>query len=227
VVVDGWHLRFADGLTRRANSVNPVSEGKGERVEKITLCETHYRAQNLPTIFRLPEMWDSTLDAELAKRGHSKEGDSETLFCDLRSAKMPPSNAELTPKANLQWFAGRARAGTHGEQQRETFRRIVGRIRVPTVFAAARHDGAIGSVAYGAFHAGLVVIESVATDPDVRRLGLARSNIQAILAWGQEQGAEAAILQVESSNLPALALYSGLGFRTVLYRYHYRRKPSS
>jgi ribosomal protein S18 acetylase RimI-like enzyme len=228
VVVDGWHLRFANGLSRRANSVNPVAAGQDERGAKIAFCETHYRAQNLPTLFRLADFAEQNLDGELAQRGYTKEGESQTLYRDLRGLKVPRADGvETMPNPNLHWFAGLARAGDQAGRQRDTYRRIVGRIRVPAVFAATQHDGVIGSVAYGAFHAGLLAIESVATDPDLRRLGLARRNLNAILAWGHQEGAVAAILQVESTNLPALALYSGLGFRTALYRYHYRRKPAA
>jgi ribosomal protein S18 acetylase RimI-like enzyme len=46
-----------------------------------------------------------------------------------------------------------------------------------------------------------------------------------LAAWAKDQGAEGACLEVEAHNTPALALYDGVGLKTDLYRYHYRREP--
>ena len=35
---DGWILRFADGYTRRANSVNPIYPSTHDLNEKIAYC---------------------------------------------------------------------------------------------------------------------------------------------------------------------------------------------
>ena len=74
VLLDGWLLRFSDGLTRRANSVNPICPGSNDLQEKIALCERLYRAQKLPTIFRLPAIMEPDLDSVLERRGYHAEG---------------------------------------------------------------------------------------------------------------------------------------------------------
>jgi len=63
----------------------------------------------------------------------------------------------------------------------------------------------------------------VATDPAARRRGLSRRVLLRLLAWARGVGAEGACLQVAADNTAANPLYEGLGFRTELYRYHYRR----
>jgi ribosomal protein S18 acetylase RimI-like enzyme len=50
--------------------------------------------------------------------------------------------------------------------------------------------------------------------------------IAALAAWGRDEGAVGACLQVEAGNASALALYDGFGLKTELYRYHYRRAPA-
>ena len=53
MLYDGWLLRFADGYTKRANSVNPVYRSNLEIDEKIKTCQEIYRNQGLPAVFRL------------------------------------------------------------------------------------------------------------------------------------------------------------------------------
>ena len=48
---DGWILRFANGVTRRSNSVNPIFGSKLDVEGKISFCEKIYTETNLPTIF--------------------------------------------------------------------------------------------------------------------------------------------------------------------------------
>jgi ribosomal protein S18 acetylase RimI-like enzyme len=51
--------------------------------------------------------------------------------------------------------------------------------------------------------------------------------IASLAAWAKDQGAEGACLEVEAHNTAALALYDGVGLKTELYRYHYRREPKT
>ena len=227
-LLDGWILRFSDGLTRRANSVNPVSPGSNDLQEKIALCERLYRAQALPTVFRLPSIMEPDLDSVLERRGYHSEGETCVLFLDLSaSASDRNVGVELLSRPSAEWLSALARCQRQSEQQQSTYRNIIETIAVPLVCAASRSDGKLSSVAYGAIHNGLVCLESVATDAEYRRRGLAQRTISAIFSWAIQQGATGACVQVEAANSPAVALYRGIGFATELYRYHYRREPTA
>ncbi|GAK41770.1 N-acetyltransferase GCN5 [Paenibacillus sp. TCA20] len=65
----GWLLRFANGFTKRANSIHPLYHSTGETLHKITECEKLYAANGLPAVFKItpfihPAELDSTLDQE-------------------------------------------------------------------------------------------------------------------------------------------------------------------
>jgi ribosomal protein S18 acetylase RimI-like enzyme len=92
------------------------------------------------------------------------------------------------------------------------------------MFAASRHEGEIAAIAYCAVHDGLAVIESVVTDPALRRRGHGRHAVASLLAWAWTAGAGAACLQVVADNAPAVSLYRALGFTREVYRYRYFRK---
>ena len=54
VVVDGWRLRSAGGVTRRANSVWPNADtGAAGLEEKLAAVENHYSALGQPSIFQI------------------------------------------------------------------------------------------------------------------------------------------------------------------------------
>ena len=51
VLFGDWLLRFSAGLSRRANSVNPLRPDRADSAAAIEAAEALYRVQGLPTIF--------------------------------------------------------------------------------------------------------------------------------------------------------------------------------
>src|SRR5690606_20073241 len=96
---------------------------------------------------------------------------------------------------------------------------------MPALYAGARIDGCIQSVAYGAIAGELLVLESVATAEARRGKGYARKVVQSSMDWAAAQGVRDVVLQVATGNVPARALYCSLGFRTELFDFFYMRQP--
>ena len=62
---DGWVLRFSEGYTKRANSINPIYSSTIEIKEKIDNCESTYSAKNLPIVYKITETcYLKNLDSE-------------------------------------------------------------------------------------------------------------------------------------------------------------------
>jgi N-acetylglutamate synthase len=226
VFLDGWVLRFSDGLTRRANSANPLRADCNRTDALIPACEALYRRQLLPTIFRVPSIIDPELDERLDALGYGSEGESWVLYGDIdavASARDP--EVQLSANPTPEWFRAMAALQNQPIEQSAIYRRIVGAIVIPTAFAALSIDGEFAALAYGALHNGLLCYESVITDSRRQRHGYARRVIAALAAWAKDKGARGACLQVEAGNAPALALYDAIGLKTRLSRYHYRREP--
>ena len=229
VVFDGWLIRLADGHTRRTNSVNLLSPGALPLDRKIRYCETVYAAQGQPTIFCIPSNADSALSQALDRRGYGPpEDESCVLFKDFARTPLEPAGDVVLDEGfpGGAWLDTLARLHEQGETAQSIHRRILQSLSIPAVFTAVRlEDGRLGALAYGAVHDGLVCVNSVVTDPALRRQGLARKAVSAVLTWAQERcGATGACLAVVADNAPARALYRGLGFDREVYRYHYRRR---
>jgi ribosomal protein S18 acetylase RimI-like enzyme len=226
VLLGGWVLRFSERLTRRANSANPLCADHCGGDALIRACETLYRRQSLPTIFRLPSIIEIGLDERLDELGYGSEGDSCVLYGDIEvvAAARDPE-IRLSPYPSAEWFRAMAALQHHAIEQSAIYRRIVGAIVIPAAFAALAIDGEFVALAYGAIHNGLLCYESVITDARRQRRGYARRVISTLASWAKDQGAKGACLEVEAGNAPALALYDAIGLKTLLYRYHYRREP--
>ena len=227
-LLDGWFVRFADGLSRRANSANPLAPDCAPVEQVIGTVEALYRRQRLAPIFRVPSFLDTGIEEALAARGYAAEGDTRVLYGQMTElAARADSQIELSPHAGSDWLAAMGTLQGHSAEQRTAYRRIVRALAVPAAFAALRVDGRIAALAYGAVTGGLLCYESVITDPRRRRQGFSRRIVAALADWAREQGAEAACLQVVADNTPALALYGAFGLKRDLYGYRYWRAPAA
>jgi ribosomal protein S18 acetylase RimI-like enzyme len=223
VLLDGWLLRFSEGLTRRANSANPL---RPVVQADLAGCEMLYRRLGLPTIFRVTTLVDSPVDQQLAGAGYTREGESCVLYGLLDGIEAArDKDVGLVSNPTPKWFTAMAALQNHSPQQAMTYRRVLGQIAVPAAFAALSVEGEIAALAYGAVHNGLLCFESVITGSRWRRRGYSRRVLGSLAAWARENGAEGACLETEASNSTALALYDAIGLRSELYRYHYRREP--
>lgn len=228
VLLGDFLLRFAAGLSRRANSANPLCAEPREIAAAIDAAEQLYHLQQQPAIFRVPFIVGPELDARLDDRGYGREGETCVLYAPIeRVAAASDPEVQLLASPTPEWLAAMARLQGHSAAHAATYRGMIGAIAIPARFALLELGGEPAALAYGALHDGLICYESVITDPARRRQGLARRVIAALAAWARDDSAEGACLQVEAGNTPAIALYRGFGLDTELYRYRYRRAPAA
>jgi N-acetylglutamate synthase len=232
VVLGDWLLRFSGGARRTANSATPLREPQDDLDAVIATAEALYRAQDLPTIFRLPSFLDPAIDAQLAAHGYTAEGESciiEGPLDRIIAAAEPFGGGDavsLRPRPTDDWFSAIARLQGQQPGFHAFYRQIVGSVALPAAFAELAIDGAPVALAYGIIHRGMLCFESVVTDAQHRRKGYSRRVLAALGSWAKRQGVGMATLQVEASNTPGRTLYNAIGMTTELHRYHYRRAPA-
>jgi GNAT superfamily N-acetyltransferase len=223
VVLGGWLVRFSEGLTRRANSANPLLPVTCADPRE---CEALYRRLGQPAIFRLVSLLDPSLDEQLEGLGYTREGESCVLYGDLAGVDATADpEVRLLTQPSPEWFAAMAALQGHTGEQARTYQRIVGQLAMPAAFALLSAEGETVALGYGALHRGMLCYESIITGGRRRRQGYGRRIVTALAAWAIDNGATAACLEVEAGNLPARALYDAIGLKREIYRYHYRREP--
>jgi hypothetical protein len=226
IYLDGWLLRFGGGVSRRANSANPLSLDSRGSDTLIEACEALYRRHRQRAIVRILSLLDPGFDRLLAARGYTAEGETITLYGDIGGVPAAHDLAvTLFLRPTARWCAAMTALQGHSKTQARVYRGIIGRIALPARFAMLTVDGTPVALAYGLIHRGLLCYESVVTDTARRRQGHSRRVLAALAAWAKEEGATGTCLQVQADNAPAVPLYHSIGLTTELYRYHYRRQP--
>lgn len=229
-----WLLRFGEGVSRRANSVNPLHDRAETIVDDLAYFARLYRSHGLPLIVRVPTLivGADRINRELDQHGFSREGETCTLLRDFGRAPLSADasaaapDITIDPHADAEWLAAIARLQQQTPAHAAIYARVIDAVALPAGFMALRSDGAIVATAYGVLHDDLLVCESVVVDEALRGQGLAQRMMTALFAWAAAQGAKAVCLQVVADNVAGRALYASLGFDQELYRYSYRRAPT-
>ena len=120
VLAGDFLLRFAGGVSRRANSVNPLRAEPGDIPAAIGAAEQLYRVQKQATIFRVPTMVDPALDSELARRGYMREGETCVLHGPIgRIAAAADPEVQLLAAPEPDWLAAMSFLQGHTAEQRQ------------------------------------------------------------------------------------------------------------
>ncbi len=217
--LDGWLLRFARGMTRRANSVTVYHPSTLPVDEKLDRTEAWYRDRGRVAIFRTTPLTDEAVHAGLDARGYDDVPGALVLGRDLTDI-IPGPVAEVTVQPTEAWWSvfdsdrpvpiDRPGLETMWATQPVTPAFVVGRRRDQPV--------AVGSVVVDGPLAGIFNMRTLA---GARRRGHARQVLEDILSYARDRGAIYAYLQMVEDNDPARGLYAGAGFKS-LYAYRYR-----
>jgi N-acetylglutamate synthase len=225
MLYDGWIIRFANGYTKRANSVNPLYRSRLGIDKKLRFCENLYQEKNLPVVFKLtPAIHPSNLDDRLGESGYQKDSPTSVQTLDLEAIHFQASSkTEIQESLSHEWLENFYAMSAVSELHRQTLREILSNIVPRHCFVSLRFNYRVIACGLGVLQAGYLGLFDIVTDKDFRRRGYGQQVVKSILAWGRENKAKTAYLQVMLDNTPALHLYSKLGFMEQ-YQYWYRIK---
>ena len=226
VLYDGWILRFADGYTRRANSVSPLYPSSIDLDQKLRFCEAMYRSQKLNVTFKIASAAShDSFDQKLMSCGYQKDALTSVQGLDLNAVKAPLAReVNLEEDLTDEWLDSIYRLSAVAESQRKTLHRILINIIPRHCFVSLEAHNQIIACGLGVLQGEHIGLFDIVTDSSFRNTGFGRQIVENILAWGKQNGVQTAYLQVMLNNAPALHLYSKIGF-VEKYQYWYRTKP--
>jgi len=219
---DGWRLRFSGGYTKRANSINAISENASMDIEAL---EAPYRARGQRPAWRLTPLAPSAMTELLEARGYDNIERSLVQRCPLHDGFAADPAVEIEPQPTPVWIDAFCTHSPVRPEHRETMERMLAAIAAPKGFALVRSEGRPMAMAIGAVDGDHMGLFDVLVMPEARRQGLARRVTESLYAWAWQCGARYAYLQVVAANAAALPLYEAQGFCTV-YAYSYWLPPT-
>ncbi|MFC5704471.1 GNAT family N-acetyltransferase [Cohnella faecalis] len=224
---DGWILRFADGYTKRANSINPIHYSTCDLNYKIAECERIYSANCLPAIYKItPFVHPIDLDKILESKDYSLIDTTSVQTLDLANLNEPTLNStKIVETVNAEWIADFCRINNVNDQNNGVLERMLSNIKTKTGFISLYYEDQVIGCGLGVIERGYIGLYDIVTDLHFRNRGFGEQMILSLLKWGKANGAKYSYLAVVSNNRPALRLYSKIGYSEI-YTYWYRVKDS-
>lgn len=227
MLYDGWVLRFADGYTKRANSVHPLYSSSLNVEEKVQVCEEIYQSKGLDVIFKMTSLAQpENLEQVLAAKGYKADSPTSVQVLELDGVDKAPAQTALLTENLHEWLPAFCRLSNISQRHEPTLKQLLHNPVPARCLASIRHQGQVVACGMGVLQEEFVGLFDVVTDANFRGRGFGKQLVLNILAWGKCNGAHTAYLQVMLDNEPALRLYSGLGFKEI-YTYWYRIKQKS
>ena len=223
---DGWILRFSNGYTKRANSVNPIYSSSIDVNGKIEKVEQLYLSRGLHVVYKITEYsYPNDLDDSLQKADYSLEGETSVQVLKLEDDRGKlTTNTEIYSELNDKWLSSFYTLNGIQEEHRLIVRQMLKRITGITCYALIIGEkGSVLSCGLGVLVGEYIGLYDIVTNKEYRNRGFGTEVMHCLLNWGREHGAKYAYLQVIANNLPAKKLYSKLGF-IEKYKYWYRIK---
>lgn len=228
IVHDGlWLWRYANGLTKRSNSIQVLDPSDGSyaelRLVRLAELSKHFGIAPMVRVTPLtpPELID-VLDGLLW---------DEIELSDVMAMEMPDADFPVGVQSRYfdpndpEWLKAMAHMAGYDAEQIETQRQIMEMISCPARGVLVYHKAGLPvAAALTAVSGNIGVYLNVVTHPSARGNGYGRAVMSAALNWARSAGATYSALQVLANNVPAQALYQSLGFGEV-YNYSYRRAP--
>ncbi|MBT2724367.1 GNAT family N-acetyltransferase [Bacillus sp. ISL-46] len=226
LMYDGWILRFSEGYTKRANSINPIYSSSEDFKRKIENNEKLYRESNLKVVYKMTPLvgGSSNLDSVLENSEYTLAGETSVqLLPILEIDKTIVTNVVIYNKLHENWFHNFCILNNISENHQLTLKKMLENIVPTTCFILLIDDNSVVACGLGVLEDEYIGLFDIVTHEKSRNKGYGAKLIRYLIHWGKENGAKNAYLQVELNNIPALNLYYKLGFKEQ-YRYWYRVK---
>ncbi len=188
--LDGWRLRYNQGVNRRCNSVWPNQLGdKLKLEERLELVEEFYRRWEVRPRFQIcPAAQRENLVEILAARGFTDDA-----YTSVQTAHIETINSstfqnldyqiEIANGFNQPWFDLYSEVEGLDQHVSAMRRGTLVRISPRTGFALLRVDGESAAVGLGVLERGWVGVFCMATHTRFRRQAAASSILNSLARW--------------------------------------------
>ncbi len=221
VMLNGWECRFAPGSqSRRVNSLTPMTPLPGLLPQTLAVARRLCRERGVACTVRTTPSIGADEIAFLEAEGFIRKDTTSVEVAPLGGGFVVDPDVVLASPPHADWLRAFADTSRLDASETDVIDRMLSAVSGAMIFARLTVDGVPVAFGRAVMIDGLLGVFQIATAPSMRRQGLGRKIVTSLMAWGRQQGAMRAYLQVVATNRPARTLYQGIGFKP-LYPYTY------
>lgn len=231
--LNGWILRFSNGVFSRANSVLPLQYSGSDVKNDILRTEKIYHKKGMNVIFQIPEYkMPLNLDEVLETEGYNVKSPTSVMILKTKTQEIIelPDNyyfSVISSDIEEQWLKTIQLFLKQSPKRAQFQEAVIRRITIPEkFFYFIKSNTHTVGITLGVHERGNLGIYSFVVNPKLWRKGIGTLFMSHIIKWCQENSIKIIYLQVEKENHPAFNLFKKIGFQTI-YDYHYRIKDNS
>jgi ribosomal protein S18 acetylase RimI-like enzyme len=222
-----WLWRYANGYSKRVNSINFLDANDGEHADYRLARFTELSVQSgIAPVARITPLTPTDVLKVLDQQGWTELDPSMVMAMELPAADFEVAHpVKLLDPWDPAWFRAASHMGGQAADSISAFTAILEHIGCVSQGVLIYHKAGlpVASALVGLSN-GVAVIGAVASHPSARGKGFGRAAVAAALNYSRAQGARHAALAVVADNTPAIGLYQSFGFGDV-YDYAYRVAP--
>jgi GNAT superfamily N-acetyltransferase len=226
LVLDGWLLRFAEGYTKRSNSINAIYGGLTKNIEEnIKNCEEIYSRADLDVVFKITPFVPGSLDKTLENRGYGTLGPTSVKTLEsLKNIKDPfIKDVEIAECLSDKWLEIMSEFNGLSEENKMITQRLLSGVLVRKGYFILYTNSIPVACGLGVVEGNYVGLYDIVTAKQYRNQGYGEQLILNILKWAKSIGTTKSYLSVVQDNIPAIKLYEKLNYEEI-YTYWYRYK---
>lgn len=226
LIQDGWILRFADGYTKRSNSINAIYKGNDDNLhKKILNCENIYSRSNLDVIFKITPFVSDLLDKVLEDREYAILDHSSVQTLESLTDIKEPSvkDIEISECLNDKWLEFMSSLNDLSENNKSVTQKLLSESKLKQGYFILYDNSVPVACGLGVVEGDYIGLYDIITDKHYRNQGYGEQLILHILHWAKSIGVTKSYLQVVKNNHGAIHCYRKLNYKEQ-YTYWYRHK---
>ena len=208
---EGWILRYSKGYTKRANSVNFISESLWEFDEKIKYCKEFYKKFNEPVVYKLID-GNVEIDKRLEALGLEKREEVSVEECFLDDLILEESSGYVDWDFSEEWFSFFTKENRLKLNDALVLKEILLKNSNNNFYVYEKLENQIVAGAIAVIFGENLCIFNVYVKDAFRKRNYGKKLMCKILVEGKKKNVKRAYLQVLQSNEIGKKLYGKIGF---------------
>ena len=174
ILYDGWILRFADGVTKRSNSVNLLYPSTIDTEIKIDFCERYYEEKCIAPCFKITTVADpDDIDRRLENRSYFIHSHISFQVLDIsRISGEPIQDVHIGTELKESWIGHFIRMNEFSQTRKPVYLAIMKQVLTPKCMISLVRNRKTVGVGLGVLEGDAIGLFDIVVAKEYRNTGL-------------------------------------------------------